>query len=149
MVRTDAPDNRQREPVMGIARPPAAAAVLAALITSAAADSRLDGYNPVDLGAWEPRTAPSAMALVEPLYRAHPEGPEGRPTLTVDMRRDEAGALVIDIEMRGFLDDSVSGAQYRAVVSWSGPGWRLEALGARNICARGATAGIPTRERCP
>lgn len=130
----------------------AAFLLLAASITatSATSDQQLDGYKPVDISSWQPRTAPSAMALVEPLYRGHPEASEGRPTLKIDLRPDEDGnGVIIDIEMRGYLDDSVSGEQYRALITWTEDGWTLKALGVRYICARGSTAGTPTTTLCP
>ena len=120
-----------------------------ALTLPLSADPRLDGYNSVDLSDWQPRTADTAMALVEPLYRNHPESSEGRPTLKVDMRRDGPGALIVDVVMGGYLDDSVEGEEYRVVISRTDAGWRLDALGRRNICARGAKAGVPTMNPCP
>lgn len=124
---------------------------IAALVAplSVSAGDRLAGYKPVDLASWQPRTSSSVLALVEPLYRDHPEAVEGRPTLRIDLRGDNAGGLVIDIDLNGFLDDSVAGAQYRAFVVETEQGWRLDALGERNICARGATAGVPSIENCP
>ncbi len=94
---------------------------------------QVDGYKPVDLSGWTPRTAASAMALVEPLYRAHPERMEGRPELKIHLRK-EAGVLIIDIEATGFLDDSVRGEKYRAVVVPSAKGWHLRQLGIKRSC---------------
>ena len=129
---------------------PTAAVLLTAMFSGPAiADARLNDYNQVDLSTWEPRIAPSVMALVEPIYRGHPEGPEGRPTLNIDLREGDTDNLVIEIELRGYLDDSVNGEQYRGIVVWSDQGWRLEALGQRNICARGSNAGVPTTSACP
>ena len=87
-----------------------------AMPAARAADDRLTGYKPVDLSSWAPRTASSAMELVEPLYRTHPRRLEGRPGLQITLRKDADSKLVIDIEMTGFLDDSVGGAQFRAIV---------------------------------
>ena len=87
-----------------------------AMPAALAADDRLTGYKPVDLSSWAPRTASSAMELVEPLYRTHPRRLEGRPGLQITLRKDADSKLVIDIEMTGFLDDSVGGAQFRAIV---------------------------------
>lgn len=126
-----------------------AIAVLFASTVTAQSDDRLDGYNPVDLTTWQPRTARSAMALVEPLYRDHPYSSEGRPKLLVDLRKHESGGLVVDIMLRGYLDDSVDGEEYRGLISRTDAGWRLDALGRRNICARGANAGEPTTQLCP
>lgn len=97
---------------------------------------QLDGYAPVNLSNWKPRTAPSAMALVEPLYRGHPEGMEGRPILKIELRK-EGETLVIDIEQTGFLDDSVRGEKHRAIVVQSSTGWRLQRLGKKVSCYRG------------
>lgn len=113
-----------------------------------ATDATLEGYRPVDLASWEPRTAPSVMALVEPLYRDHPESLEGGPTLKIDLHPGDSGELIIELEMGGYLDDSVAGQQYRAIVVQSSGGWRLQALGTRYICARGSNAGKPTVNLC-
>ncbi len=126
-----------------------AIALFFALTLPLSADPRLEDYNVVGLSDWQPRTAVSAMALVEPLYRNHPESGEGRPTLKIDMRKDGPGALVIDVTLGGYLDDSVDGEQYRGFISRTDTGWRLDALGRRHICARGANAGVPTMDLCP
>jgi len=123
--------------------------LLAGIALPAAAADGLTGYKPVDLTAWQPRTDDSVMALVEPLYRNHPESSEGRPSLKIELRKDETGLFVVDIVLRGYLDDSVEGEEYRGLVAWTEHGWRLEALGRRNICARGPNAGQATMEPCP
>lgn len=128
----------------------AALILIAAAVTPvlAGADPQLAGYKPVDLSTWEQRTAASAMALIEPLYRGHPEAAEGRPTLKIDLRRDSGDGIVVDIEMRGYLDDSVAGEDYRALIQWTEEGWRLDALGVRYICYRGETPGVPVTTLC-
>lgn len=123
--------------------------LLAGIALPAAADDGLSGYKPVDLAAWQPRTAASVMALVEPLYRNHPESSEGQPSLKIELRKDETGLFVVDIVLRGYLDDSVEGEEYRGLVARTEHGWRLEALGRRNICARGPNADQATVEPCP
>ena len=115
------------------------AAVLAATLAVLPAlghAGQLDGYEPVDLAKWKPRTATSAMALVEPLYRNHPEALEGRPELKIKLRKKK-DALIIDIEQTGYLDDSVRGEKHRAIVVPSKNGWRLERLGVKRSCYRG------------
>jgi hypothetical protein len=133
---------------LGVHKMAAAVALLVALglTSSAALAGQLDGFAPVDLSNWKPRTAASAMALVEPLYRGHPEGLEGRPKLKIELRK-EANALIIDIEQTGFLDDSVRGEKHRAIVVQSPKGWRLERLGAKRSCYRGGSKAWRT-DRC-
>ena len=126
-----------------------AAALVIATPTIATADGRLADYNAVDLSSWQPRDAASAMDLVAKIYQGHPESTDGRPGLKVEMRRDDDFKLVIDIELTGFLDDSVMGSQHRAIVSRGSKGWHLEALGQRNLCYRGSSPGKPTKKRCP
>ncbi len=126
-----------------------AAALFLVFTSSLSADTRLDGYNSVDLSNWQPRDAGSAMALVEPIYRNHPESGEGRPTLKIDMRKDGPGSLIIDLRLGGYLDDSVEGEEYRGIISRTDTGWRLDALGRRHICARGSNPGVPTMQLCP
>ena len=120
-----------------------------ALTLPLSADPRLEDYNVVDLSNWQPRTADSAMALLEPLYRYHPESDEGYPTLRIDMRKDGPGTLIVDVIMEGYLDDSVAGEEYRGFISRTGAGWWLVSLGRRHICARGANPGVPTKDLCP
>ena len=117
--------------------------------TAQAADDRLAGYLPVDLSAWTPRSGPSAMDLVAPLYRYHPDWGEGRPGLQITLREDPDSKLVVDIEMTGYTGDSVAGSQYRAIIARTDSGWTLEALSERYICYRGRNAGKPTTQPCP
>lgn len=129
-----------------------AAVALAAACSANAAfadDQALDGYRPVDLSGWQSRVASSALGTLEPLYRNHPEMLEGRPTMTLNLKKGDDGNLIIDLEMRGYLDDSVEGEQYRAHVTQGQNGWELLDLGVRYICARGANAGTPTTRLCP
>ena len=119
----------------------AAAVVLLAalgLTSSVALAGQLDGFAPVDLSNWKPRTAASAMALVEPLYRGHPEGMEGRPKLKIELRK-EANVVIIDVEQTGFLDDSLRGEKHRAIVVRSPKGWHLKRLGKKRSCYRGGS----------
>jgi hypothetical protein len=102
--------------------------------TAFAAD--MAGFAPVDLGGHQPLRAATAMSLLEPLIRNHPERLEGRPTLTIDLRREGDG-LVATVEMGGLLDDSVEARQFRALIGRRDEQWELQALGQRQRCARG------------
>ncbi len=115
----------------------------------ALADDRLAGFAEVDISAWQPLVADHPLDLIEQLYDGHPEATEGRPELNISLRLDADYKFIIDIEMSGYLDDSVSGNNYRAIVDQAPGGWKLEALGLQNICYRGANAGVPTTALCP
>jgi hypothetical protein len=66
--------------------------------------------------------------LLQDLFEGHPEAMEGRPVLKIDLKQTEdRSALLIDLEMTGYLDDSVSGES--TAPSWSRArstcsGWR-------------------------
>jgi hypothetical protein len=127
-----------------------AALACAALAAPALADP-LAGYEPVDLSDYQPREAASAVMLLQDLFEGHPEAMEGRPVLKIDLKQTEdRSALLIDLEMTGYLDDSVSGEQYRAiVVEGTKHMFRLEKLGKKIKCGRGDNAGQWTTGKCP
>lgn len=127
-----------------------AALACAALAAPALADP-LAGYEPVDLTDYQPREAASAVMLLQDLFEGHPEAMEGRPVLKIDLKQTEdRSALLIDLEMTGYLDDSVSGEQYRAiVVEGTKHMFRLEKLGKKIKCGRGDNAGQWTTGKCP
>lgn len=78
-----------------------------------------------------------------------PEEPHDGARLSVGMRR-AGDVLVADIEIRGYLDDSVLGENFRAIVAQGDEGrWHVEAVGRQTICARGSQAGLPTSGVCP
>jgi hypothetical protein len=89
-----------------------AALACAALAQPALADP-LAGYEPVDLTDYQPRESASAVMLLQDLFEGHPETvAEGRPVLKIDLRQNEdRSALLIDLEMTGYLDDSVDGRE--------------------------------------
>jgi hypothetical protein len=89
--------------------------------------------------------------LLQDLFEGHPEAMEGRPVLKIDLKQTEdRSALLIDLEMTGYLDDSVSGEQYRAiVVEGTKHMFRLEKLGKKIKCGRGDNAGQWTTGKCP
>lgn len=127
-----------------------ALAALGLLATSAIANP-LDGYEQMDLANFMPRENASAIMLLHDLFEGHPETMEGRPVTRIELKSLENGsALQIDLEMTGYLDDSVSGERYRAIV---GPGtehaFRLEQLGRQVKCGRGGNAGEWTTGTCP
>lgn len=113
-----------------------AALAMLASVGRAALAEHITGYAPVDLSKWQPREAASAMALLEPIYRNHPESLEGDPELDIEFEEVD-GVLVAEIEMSGMLDDAVKGAEYRAIIKRVGNVWRLDQLGVRWECYRG------------
>lgn len=124
--------------------------LLAAVAMPASADT-MDGYEPVDLTDYTPREGASALLLLQDLIEGHPEALEGRPVMTIDLRKSEDGqSIIIDVEKSGFLDDSVDGERYRAiVVPGTSQAWKLESLGMQVKCGRGDSAGKWTTGNCP
>ena len=57
--------------------------------------------------------------------------------------RAEGGDLLVDAALRGYLDDSLLGENFRARIVRDGGQWRLRALGRQGVCARGEKAGQP------
>lgn len=74
--------------------------------------------------------------LFLPYIGNHPESLEGRPTLDLSMRHHDE-MLVVDLTLKGYLDDSVAGEQYRGFVVRSSKGWELIDLGVKPLCYRG------------
>jgi hypothetical protein len=111
---------------------------------------RFDDWQPVDLSGWVPKSASSLMDVIAPVYSGHPESTEGRPGLKIEMApwhgRD---AMHVQVTMTGYLDDSVSGETFAALVEPGGDGWVLKKLWKKNLCARGQHAGQWTKQPCP
>jgi hypothetical protein len=129
-----------------------AALACAALAATGIADP-LAGYEPVDLSDYQPRESASAVMLLQDLFEGHPEShAEGRPVLKIDLKQTEdRSALLIDLEMTGYLDDSVDG-QNSTAPSWSRArstcsGWRGWAR--RSNAAAADNAGQWTTGNCP
>ncbi|HEX8527259.1 hypothetical protein [Allosphingosinicella sp.] len=111
----------------------------------------------------------TAAAATEPEYRAlpipqhafavpqgifseqmagFPEGREGRQKLELDVEKLADGSYFVLLRRTGLLDDSVEGEERRAIMEWSGSGWRAVELGERWRCYRGRGSGKWTIERC-
>jgi hypothetical protein len=119
------------------------------LLTGPVLASPLDGYAPVDLTDFQPKEGPSAIGLLIDLIEVHPESLEGNPEMRIGMKPTEDGsALQVDVEMTGYLDDSVAGEKYRALLVPANA-WRIEALGKQYKCRRGDSAGEWTTNLCP
>lgn len=132
-----------------------AALIGAALLLSGAAanaDPSLAGFERVDPADVAPDPGAAPFEMLAPLYRGHPEEILTRRMLEIvafGEDRPEGRVMLVDVILRGFLDDSVEGARWRAVFRREAALWRLTALGRQNICARGPSAGRPTRAPCP
>ena len=110
---------------------------------------QLRGWTAVDLAGWTPKTAPSLMELIAPVYAGHPEAMEGRPTLKVEVEEAPDGrAMQIMVRMTGYLDDSVAGEEFAALADQGEKGWFLKGLWKRQLCMRGRHAGQWTAEPC-
>ena len=124
--------------------------LLAAVAVPANADT-MEGYAPVDLTDYTPLEGASALLLLQDIIEGHPESLEGKPVMTVELRKSEDGqSIIIDVEKTGFLDDSVEGERYRAiVVPGTSQAWKLERMGLKLKCGRGDSAGTWTTGNCP
>ncbi len=113
-------------------------------------------------GTWREWSGDSVMALLEPILGNHPEGMEGKPEVSISLKkahwlpsmtkfpRFASGEFIaVRIERHGFLDDSVAGDRYFAAVKQTDNGWKVDALWQQNMCARGTFAGQWTQTPCP
>jgi len=79
--------------------------------------------------------------LLEPILGNYPEGLEGRPEVTLEMKKARWNRMsfrkpfkgskkfiAVEIERHGFLDDSVSGDRYFVAVKQTDAGWKVDAL---------------------
>ena len=108
-----------------------------------------NGWATVDYSGWERTSAPTVLGVLEPVYAWHPEAMEGRPELDIKMVPwPGREAMRVEITMTGFLDDSVAGERYVALVKPGGEGWTIGGLWRRNLCQRGAHAGQWTKKNC-
>ncbi len=120
-------------------------AALLALLAGPAAAQGMGGFTPLAPAFWPQGPAPDPVTLLEPLYRNHPESPEGRPTLRITMRRETGARLLMDVELGGLLDDSIEARAFRAVVERGERGWGVVAIGTRHRCARETRRAWTTR----
>jgi hypothetical protein len=68
-----------------------------------------------------------------------PEEALSRELLRVLVRGDGNG-LVVEVQARGYLDDSIAGENFLAKLERDGDQWRVVALGRQFVCARGERA---------
>ena len=98
-------------------------------------DTSLEGFRIIKVAPGL-ATADKVIDLLLPYIGNHPESLEGRPTLDLSFQKHDE-ALVVDLVMGGYLDDSVSGEHYRGFIIRSAKGWQLLDLGVKPVCARG------------
>lgn len=130
--------------------PPLAIALAAGgTVASHAGDATsLEGYNIVRVAPGL-ATADRLMDLMAPFYAGHPESIEGGPSMDLAMRT-HGETVVVDLALGGYLDDAVSGEEYRALIIRNDDGqWEMLDLGQRNICRRGPNPGQPQTDPCP
>lgn len=119
------------------------------MCSAVAATSYADSYQKVDLSKWTPKTAKHPLSLVEQLYAKFPESDEGKPNLNIRFKKDgRTKDFTAIIEMTGYLDDSLAGEKYRAVIKKGNKTWKLISLGKQWKCYRGTDKGWHTK-KCP
>lgn len=105
----------------------------------------IDGHADVtrDLGPFE-----NPLDIVAELGITFPTDPdeEGRTRMTIQMTQN-SDALAMQIEERGWADDSVSGQAFRVLMRLLDKGWQVTRIGKVQICARGEVRRTPGR--CP
>lgn len=120
-----------------------------ALATGTLADEALPLKGFVDLPVDHYPVTRSArpIEIILWLSESHGSVDEGIRTEIDISRQDDA--IVSNIRLRGYEDDSVSGENLRAILEKDGEQWKLVAVGKQYVCARGARAGQATSELCP
>jgi len=125
---------------------PLVAAVAFAASGALAQEADFPGYTMLDLDEVERTHAASVLAVVDGfLGPIEAPLPQRLVSLVVD---GDGSALTVEVEVRGYLDDSIAGENFRARLVPEGDGWRLVALGRQVVCRRGPNAGEPA-EICP
>lgn len=94
--------------------------------------------------------ADSLIGVFDPILRGHPESMDGNAAAKIAFEKNSSGdAFVVEIELDGLLDDSVSGQKF---VGFVGPaadgGWQLQSLWLRQKCGRGDVAGQWVKGNC-
>lgn len=102
------------------------------------ASASLKGFKAVEIPPGQ-ASSDRVIDLILPYVGNHPESMEGRPKLDLSIRK-HGSALVVDLTLGGYLDDSVAGQVYRGIVVPSPKGWALKQLGMKLICYRGVSA---------
>lgn len=98
----------------------------------------LKGFKAVEIQP-DLSSSDKVINLFLPFIGNHPEDLEGRPKLDLSIRRHE-NSLIVDLTLKGYLDDSVAGEHYRGIVVRTSKGWKLVGLGVKSICYRGMSA---------
>ena len=116
------------------------------LSLSVAAGDRSSNYR--ELGLPEiPLTASSVLALLDDFFRLYEiEAPEIEVHIS-DWENEPK--TYIDIILRGYLDDSLLGEEYRLTLFEDGSRFQLQRIELRYICARGPSAGRAQIGYCP
>ena len=108
---------------------------LAALVPLLAGCSAGQGeYRPLPLPT---ETFAVPQAVFASTLAEFPESREGRQEFELSVEEESDGSNVVLLTLTGFLDDSVSGEQHRAVLVPTAEGWRVTALGERWRCQGG------------
>lgn len=108
----------------------------------------INNYRPVNMGNYQTRLAKSPFALLSQLTAGHMNQREGRPETKISIRT-EGQLFLARIRQYGYLDDSVSGEDFVAVIARKGKGFELLKVYKRFMCARGENAGMWTKRLCP
>ena len=123
------------------------AAVLMAVTSTPWAQSTVfHGYTMLDVDELPVTRASSVLAIADGFVPPIEE-PLSTRLLLLEAVGDGTG-LIVDVETRGYLDDSITGENFRARFETDGEQWVIVALGRQVVCARGPNAGRPAAS-CP
>jgi hypothetical protein len=111
-----------------------------------AGDMTFDGYEMQKVGDLPVTQARSVMLIVDGFLPSIEE-PLDTQLLSLDISGNE-GALIVEVALRGYQDDSIMGENFKARLEADGSQWHIVALGRQVICARGPNAGRPSTT-CP
>jgi len=95
--------------------------------------------------------APAArlMDLLAPYLGDYPEGADGAPETKLSITPGVGDTMQIELEMTGYLDDSVAGEKFFGHARAGPDGWVLTRLWRWRLCARGENAGLWIAGNCP
>ncbi len=95
----------------------------------------LDGFAEVEVPTGTHAVPWDVLQDLTMFFPAHPEE-EGRPRMTVQMTQYGA-QLALEVEEKGWADDSVAGQAYRVLIERVEAGWQVARIGKVNLCSRG------------
>lgn len=116
------------------------------LLAEQALDEVLDGYRLQPIENLLVTRSASVLLIMSGVLPA----PEELPSVKIlDLSMEGVdGRLVVEAQVRGYLDDAILGENFKAIFHFDDGQWEIIGLGRQTICARGEVAG-EVAEICP